>query len=80
MKDIRKYIYFPTGQETGMKKDIPEIVYASDVWVDGKRMYITASKSPEEAARGSGSFLLAQRAVPYTDALWNDVENYLNTL
>lgn len=78
MTDLIKYIYFPSGQENGMTKDTPVIVYCFDLFVDNHRMYIKASTNPEQAGRGSGQFLLANRAVIYSDELWYDCITYMN--
>jgi hypothetical protein len=77
---IQKYIYFPTGHETGMKRHIPVIVYSFDLFKDGNRFYLKASTSYESAQRRSGKFLLQKRAVPYTDSFWEDCLDYINKL
>ena len=72
MGQLTKYIYFPTGQETGMVRHVPVVVYAFDEFSDGNRFYIKASTNPENADRHCGKFLIKNRAVRYTDALWDE--------
>ena len=76
---ITKYIYFPTGQETGMQEGIPEIIYVFETLERDGAYYIKAARTAEQAARGSGVFLLRNRAAYYTNALWNDCLDYMKS-
>ena len=74
---IQKFIYFPTGTETGMKRHIPVIVYSFDLFTDGNRFYLKASTRLEEAERSSGKFLPVNRSVPFNEELWEACLEYV---
>lgn len=73
---IQKYIYFPTGQETRLEKNVPVIIYVFDIFKDQNRFYVKGSVRESEAERCSGKFFLMNRAVIYNDALWEACVEY----
>ena len=76
---ITKYIYFPNGQETGMEANVPEIIYVFDSLERDGTFYIKAAKTELQAERGAGFYLLRNRAVLYTNSLWDDCLEYMKS-